>query len=91
MAKRKLPLLVERSLAEMKAARIGIANSLDTKLANALAALNAANAGNRANVCNVLGAFINETQAQAGKKLTQAQAADLIADANRIRAVLGCQ
>jgi Fe-S-cluster containining protein len=32
MPKRKLPLLAERSLAEMKASRLGIANSLETKL-----------------------------------------------------------
>jgi len=32
MAKRKLPLLAERSVAEMKAKRLEIANSLDTKL-----------------------------------------------------------
>jgi len=34
--------------------------------------------------------FINETQAQAGKKISTADAAALIAVAQRIRAVLGC-
>jgi len=42
------------------------------------------------NVCAKLRAFINEVSAQAGKKLTAAQAAELIASANRIRAIVGC-
>jgi hypothetical protein len=53
----------------------GTENSLLTKLASA---------------CGSLQAFINETAAQSGKKLTSAQADQLIASAIRIRAVLGC-
>ena len=68
----------------------GIENSLDTKLQNVLAALSAARGGNASNVCGQMGAFINETQAQSGKKLTVAQADQLIAAAQQIRAVLGC-
>ena len=68
----------------------GIANSLDAKLQNILGALNAAQNGSAANVCNQLGAFINETQAQSGKKLTVAQANQLIAKAMQIKAVIGC-
>ncbi len=68
----------------------GIANSLDAKLQNILAALNAAQGGSVASTCNQLNAFINETQAQAGKALTVDQANQLITSANRIKAVIGC-
>jgi hypothetical protein len=68
-----------------------IANSLDAKLQNILSALNAAQSGSVANVCGQLNAFINETQAQSGKKLTVAQADQLISAATRIEAVIGCQ
>ncbi len=40
--------------------------------------------------CNQLSAFSNHVEAQAGKKLTQAQADQLLTDAERIRATLGC-
>ena len=68
----------------------GITNSLDTKLQNVLDAFNATNAGNRANACNQITAFINSVMAQSGKQLTIAQANQLIAKANQIRAVQGC-
>jgi N-acetylneuraminic acid mutarotase len=68
-----------------------IANSLDAKLQNILSALNAAQNGSVANVCGQLNAFVNETQAQSGKKLTVAQADQLIVAATRIEAVIGCQ
>ena len=69
----------------------GIENSLDTKLQNVLSALNAAKNGSAGSVCNQMNAFINETLAQSGKKLTVAQANQLIASAQRIEAVIGCQ
>ena len=69
----------------------GIANSLDAKLQNILSALGAAQSGSAANVCGQLHAFVNETQAQSGKKLTVAQANQLIVAATRIEAVVGCQ
>jgi hypothetical protein len=69
----------------------GIENSLDAKLQNVLAALNAAQGGDVSSVCGQMGAFINETTAQSGKKLTVAQADQLIVAAQRIRAVIGCQ
>ena len=69
----------------------GISNSLDAKLQNVLEALNGATTGNSVAVCNQLGAFINETMAQSGKKLTVAQANQLIATAQQIQAVIGCQ
>jgi hypothetical protein len=68
----------------------GIENSLDTKLQNVVTALNAAKDGNASGVCGQMGAFINETTAQSGKKLSVAQANQLIAAAQQIKAVLGC-
>ena len=68
----------------------GISNSLDSKLQNALDALNAANAGDRATACNQLSAFINSVQAQSGKQLTRTQANLLIIRANQVRTVMGC-
>jgi probable HAF family extracellular repeat protein len=61
--------------------------SLTDKLAAAKAALAL---GNRTTACEKLDGFANEAEAQSGKKLTAAQAAELTASANRIRAVLGC-
>jgi hypothetical protein len=69
----------------------GIENSLDTKLQNVLSALNAARNGSVGSVCSQLNAFINETTAQSAKKLTVAQANQLIAAAQQIQAVIGCQ
>jgi hypothetical protein len=66
----------------------GIDNSLETKLSNALDSLNAANARQRRDAVNKLNAFIAECLAQRGKKLTAAQADELIADAGEIIAVL---
>ncbi|MGI9104223.1 MAG: LamG domain-containing protein [Terriglobales bacterium] len=66
----------------------GIANSFDTKLQNALAALGAANAGQRQDAANKLMAFINAVEAQRGKELTTLQADELIAVARRVLNVL---
>jgi FIMAH domain-containing protein len=65
----------------------GIARSLDAKLE---AALNAWQAGDSAETCNSLSDFLNEVRAQAGQKLTEAQAQQLTAAANDIRAQIGC-
>jgi len=65
----------------------GTANSLIVKLQAAASALDR---GNLQAACGNLGAFLNEVNAQEGKKLTAAQADLLIAEATRIRAVLGC-
>ncbi len=67
--------------------RHGIENSLDAKLR---ILLGAAGAGNVTTACNLLGAFINEVQAQSGKAIATAQAIQLIAAANQARAALGC-
>jgi Tol biopolymer transport system component len=65
----------------------GTTNSLTVKLR---AALDALNAGNTAVACAKLADFTNHTRAQSGKKLTVAQATQLIDEANSIRAALGC-
>ena len=46
--------------------------------------------GDVASACAELGGFVALANAQAGKKLSQALAATLIAEAQKIRAVLGC-
>jgi len=60
-----------------------------------LAKLNAAqgnvDAGRLQAACNSLGAFINEVGAQAGKKLDEDQADELVATATVIRQLLGCR
>ena len=65
----------------------GTANSLVVKLQGAASALDR---GNTEAACGSLGAFLNEVNAQTGKKLTAAQADLLMAEATRIRAVIGC-
>jgi hypothetical protein len=49
-----------------------------------------ADANDTANACGTLNAFINEVNAQTGKKITPAQAASFIAQAQAIEALLGC-
>ena len=66
----------------------GTENSLTSKLQNAIAALQASDT---ATACSCLTAFINECQAQSGKKLTTAQATQLINSASQIKIDLGCQ
>ena len=68
----------------------GITNSLDSKVQNALDAINAARGGSTTSACNLMSAFINNVNGQTGKQLTAAQGAVLIASANQIRATLGC-
>ncbi|MGH2378739.1 MAG: LpqB family beta-propeller domain-containing protein [Candidatus Limnocylindria bacterium] len=59
-----------------------------------LASLNAAQSsistGDITTACDELSAFIKKTQAQAGKRIPASFASELIADAERVRAVLGC-
>ena len=68
----------------------GIENSLDGKLQNVRDALNAARAGDLATACNRQEAFINEVRAQTDKKISSAQAEQLIAAAKQVKAALGC-
>jgi hypothetical protein len=66
----------------------GIVNSLDAKLNVAFDALDDANASNDASAVSKLEAFINEVEAQRGKKITDAQATALVTDAEAIIAAL---
>jgi hypothetical protein len=68
----------------------GIENSLDSKLDAALNALVDANVNNDGAACNSLVAFINAVEAQRGKKITSAQADQLIAAAQGIKDQLNC-
>ena len=63
----------------------GIENNLNAKLD---AALNALNHNNDQVAINVLQAFINTVQAQSGKKIDASDAADLIAAAEKIIALI---
>jgi uncharacterized protein YjiK len=47
-------------------------------------------ANDTAGACGALGTFVNEVKAQAGKKITPAQAASFVAQAANIEATLGC-
>jgi hypothetical protein len=68
----------------------GIENSLDSKLDAAVNALVDANFNNDSAACNSLAAFINAVQAQRGKKITNAQADQLISAAQQIKSMLNC-
>ena len=71
----------------------GLANPtvFAAKLQNVEQAISSNKNGDKVSTCNKLDAFINEVNAEVqGGRLTQAQAAPLIAAANRIKAVLGC-
>jgi hypothetical protein len=63
---------------------------LISKLNQLLASFDPSNATQRQAVCLALQVFKAAAQLQAGKTITQAQATEWIADANRIRTVLGC-
>lgn len=65
----------------------GTANSLVAKLQ---AALGSISAGDATTACNQLNAFINEVQAQSGKKIDASDATALIEAAENIKTDLGC-
>ena len=65
----------------------GTENSLTVKLENALSAVEA---GDVESACDLLGAFINQVEAQTGKKIPAADAVILIEDATSILEMLGC-
>lgn len=88
---------VIQSAADQTTALVGAVQGLNLPAGNKtslLAKLNAAlqsiATGHTLTACNQLSAFINEVQAQAGKKIAAADAAALIAVASHIRATLGC-
>jgi hypothetical protein len=47
-------------------------------------------ANDTANACDALGAFVNEVNAQTGKKISTARAASFISQAQDIEAALAC-
>ena len=65
----------------------GTANSLTKKLQ---AALEAYNSGDTQGACSKLDSFIQEVRAQSGKKIATTDADRLIADAQRIKQLIGC-
>ena len=67
----------------------GLENSLVSKLENAKEVLADANASNDVSASNRLVAFVNETQAQRGNQILDAQAADLMVASAEIIGVLG--
>jgi probable HAF family extracellular repeat protein len=67
---------------------LGPGSSLQNKLLAVLDALQQSTA--TGNACARIQAFINEVNAQSGKKITAAQAAAFVAAAKRIAAVIGC-
>jgi hypothetical protein len=68
-------------------AGVGPGSSVTSKLTAALAL---ASSGNSAAACSTLGALRNEVNAQAGKKITVAQAAAILAAIQEVTASLGC-
>jgi hypothetical protein len=66
---------------------IGPGTSLSDKVTQAQSELAS---GKTAQACGTLGAFIKEVTAQKGKTIPAAQAAQLIASAQQIEAVIGC-
>jgi hypothetical protein len=68
----------------------GIENSRDVTLQNAQAALAAVQAGDVTTACSLLGAFVDEVRAQAGRTLTVGQATQLFKLATKIRGELRC-
>jgi hypothetical protein len=66
---------------------VGPGHSLADKVALAKSYFDA---GDTADACGTLNGFINEVKAQTGKKITPAQAADFIAQAQAIEALLSC-
>ena len=78
-----------QQLADLAAAvkGVGPGTSVRDKLNDAQAALAG---GDVPGTCAILRAFINEVTAQSGLKIPAAQATPLVADANRIKTVLGC-
>ena len=64
-----------------------VGRSLGGKLRDASTALAA---GQKSKACQRLSAFVSEVQLHAGTKIPAATASKWVADANRIRTVIGC-
>jgi hypothetical protein len=78
-------------LQDLQATVTSLAASPGSSLADKVADIQRAVAsGDQAGACEALRAFINQVDAQTGKKITAAAAARLIASARNIQAVLAC-
>jgi hypothetical protein len=66
----------------------GLRTSLDSKLRDAQAGLAA---GNAAKACDSLTDFVGLVQAQSGKAIPVTTAKQFLADATRIKTVIGCK
>ena len=79
----------DEQLTELGRAVVGVGpgTSLLDKVSQAMAVLGN---GDVRGTCSILGAFVNQVKAQSGRGITPDTAASLVADATRIRAVLGC-
>lgn len=79
----------EEQLTELMGAvnGVGPGHSLQEKVAAVQMALGA---GERAEACEILRTLVNQVMAQSGKKISPPQANQLIAEAKRIGAVIGC-
>ncbi|MEJ2516136.1 MAG: SGNH/GDSL hydrolase family protein [Gammaproteobacteria bacterium] len=80
-----VPVRLQQLLADVTG--VGPGRSLAAKMGRAQSYYAASNIGA---TCSVLGAFVNEVEAQTGKKLTAAQAAAFTSDASAITEALGC-
>lgn len=69
----------------------GIGNALDSKLQNALDALDRARTGDSAAAYGIMHAFIQSVEAQRGKRLSSAQADTLVKAANDVIMALGAR
>jgi hypothetical protein len=87
------PLTPAQAISDLQAqvAALGLPKGLTTALTGTLQdALDALAADDTAGACDALQAFLNQVNAQTGKKLTAAQAQELTDAANAIRTQLGC-
>jgi len=78
------------ALAQSMDLKNGISTSLDAKLNSAIATLGDMHTNSISTACDQLSAFISDTTAQSGNKLTASQANQLMTAAQSIRATLGC-
>lgn len=74
-------------IAQLQAAPVGSGNSFLAKLQAIAASIDG---GDTQAACNQLSAFDNEVRAQTGKKLTESEAATLLAETAALAAMSGC-
>jgi hypothetical protein len=85
------PTLPGTDLLEADVQRVGLPHGIERSLLAKLDALaEAVDAGDQAGACDRLSGYVNQVQAQTGKKIAVAPAAGLVADAAVVRQQLGC-